>query len=69
MPRCLESLEGVANEVLVVDSFSSDATIELANRHGAKVAEVKAYVRDHQCNVELGIDKVLRIRVWRLRNT
>ena len=33
--RCLESLNGVADEVIVVDSYSSDATKEICKSHGA----------------------------------
>ena len=34
-----------------------------------KVLEVKSYMDDYQCNVEVAIDKVLGIKVWNLRNT
>lgn len=34
--RCLESLQGVADEVIVIDSFSTDKTEEIALKHGAK---------------------------------
>lgn len=35
--RCLRSLQGVCEEVLVVDSFSTDETREIAERMGARV--------------------------------
>jgi glycosyltransferase involved in cell wall biosynthesis len=35
--RCLESLAGVADEIIVVDSFSTDRTIELCEKYGARV--------------------------------
>lgn len=37
--ECLESLRGLDAEVLVVDSGSSDATPDIARRHGAVVVE------------------------------
>jgi len=36
LPRCLKSLEGVVDRVLVVDSFSNDETEEVARSHGAE---------------------------------
>jgi glycosyltransferase involved in cell wall biosynthesis len=35
--RCLRSLAGVADEVVVMDSFSTDATVAIAERFGARV--------------------------------
>ncbi|RYU84409.1 glycosyltransferase family 2 protein [Hymenobacter persicinus] len=35
--RCLTALAGVADEVLVVDSFSTDQTVEICRQHGARV--------------------------------
>ena len=34
--RCLQSLQGVVDEILVVDSFSTDATQEICERYHAK---------------------------------
>ncbi len=36
---CLASLQGVADEIVVVDTQSSDATISIAQRFGAKVSQ------------------------------
>lgn len=37
--RCLASLEGIADEIVVVDSLSTDATQEICRKHGARVYE------------------------------
>ena len=37
--RCLNSLIGVADEIIVVDSHSTDGTVEICRRYGAKVTE------------------------------
>jgi glycosyltransferase involved in cell wall biosynthesis len=38
LPRCLEALRGFA-EVFVIDSQSTDATVEVARNHGAQVVQ------------------------------
>jgi Glycosyl transferase family 2 len=38
LPRCLESLAGVG-EIYVIDSQSTDNTVEIAQSHGAKVVQ------------------------------
>ncbi len=35
--RCLESLYGICDEIIVVDTGSTDKTVEIAKAHGAKV--------------------------------
>lgn len=35
--RCIDSVQGLADEVIVVDSFSTDRTVDIATQKGAKV--------------------------------
>lgn len=35
--RCIRSVKGVADEIIVVDSFSDDNTVQLAEKEGARV--------------------------------
>lgn len=37
--RCLESLRGVADEIVVLDSHSEDRTAEIAREHGVKFSQ------------------------------
>ncbi len=37
--RCLASLKGIAEEVIVVDTFSTDQTVAIAESYGAKVVQ------------------------------
>ncbi len=39
LPECLESLAGIADEVVIYDTGSSDKTIEIARSYGATVVE------------------------------
>ena len=39
--RCIRSLKPVASRIYVVDSFSTDATVEIARREGAEVVQRK----------------------------
>lgn len=35
--RCLNSLQGIADEIIVVDSFSDDRTLEICRRYNCKI--------------------------------
>ena len=35
--RCLDSVKGIADEIIVVDEYSEDKTVEIAKRYGAKI--------------------------------
>src|SRR5262245_55788275 len=39
--RCIDSVKTVANEVIVLDSFSTDQTVAIARLHGAIVYQEK----------------------------
>ena len=36
LPDCLESLKGWCHDIHIVDSFSTDATLDIARRYGAQ---------------------------------
>lgn len=37
--QCIGSLQGIADEIIVVDSFSTDSTVEICRRLGCKVSQ------------------------------
>ena len=37
--RCLASVQGVADDIVVVDSFSTDATGRIVQEHGARFVQ------------------------------
>lgn len=39
LPRCIASLKGVVDEVVVADCFSTDTTLRIAQEYGAKVIQ------------------------------
>ena len=46
--RCISSLKGIAEEIIVVYSFSSDKTVEIAKSNGAIVFQNKFKGYSHQ---------------------
>jgi glycosyltransferase involved in cell wall biosynthesis len=52
--RCLVSLERVADEIVVVDSFSSDSTSEICARHGVRFIQNAFKGHIEQKNFALG---------------
>jgi glycosyltransferase involved in cell wall biosynthesis len=64
--RCLESLQNLKAEILVVDSFSTDRTIEIARNSGAQILQHKFLNHSTQFNWALeqlspNFDWVMRI--------
>jgi hypothetical protein len=55
LPRCLKSVDGLATEVVVIDSFSEDRTCEIARNAGAVVRcqEFLGYERQKQLALEM----------------
>src|SRR5579884_4304636 len=55
LPDCLESLKGWCRDIHIVDSFSTDATLDIARRYGAHIHQHKFEGHTLQ-------------RLWALRN-
>ena len=37
LESCLRSVEGLTDEIFIVDSYSTDKTLEIANKYGTKI--------------------------------
>jgi glycosyltransferase involved in cell wall biosynthesis len=66
LARCIASLDGVASEIVIADCFSTDATLEIARAHGARVIQREWVSHATQFNwaltqLDAGTDWVLRI--------
>jgi tetratricopeptide (TPR) repeat protein len=59
LPRCLASVKGIVDEIVVVDTGSTDRTREVATAHGAKLGEFTwcddfAAARNHALSLATG---------------
>ena len=57
LAECLESLQGLADEIVVVDTGSVDASVEIARAHGAEVLHTQ-WRDDFSAARNLGLDRV-----------
>jgi glycosyltransferase involved in cell wall biosynthesis len=63
--RCIRSLEGVATRVCIVDSFSTDKTVEIAERLGAKVLQNPW--KNYATQFQFGLDTFNITSDWTMR--
>ncbi len=54
LTRCLQSIKSIADEIVVVDSGSTDRTVEIAKKNGAKILTRKFDNYANQRNFALG---------------
>ena len=64
--RCLESLRGWSDDIVIVDSFSTDATLDIAREFGCRIAQNKFVNHAVQSNwalqtVDFKYDWILRL--------
>jgi len=65
LPRCLQSVQAIASEVYVVDSGSTDATREIAQRAGARF--LSHPFTNHAAQLNWALDNVPSETDWILR--
>lgn len=56
LARTLDSVQGLVNEIVIIDSYSTDKTVEIAKKYKAKIYTNKYIGEGTQRN--LGLDKV-----------
>ena len=64
IPRCIHSVKDLVDEILIVDSFSTDRTVEICNAYGCKVIshQFEGYGQQKQFGVEqAGNDWILSL--------
>src|SRR3989338_1001461 len=63
---CLESVRW-ADEIIVVDMFSSDRTIEIAKKYSAKI--IQSNEKNHEARTNIGIDNAVSDWILKLHAT
>ena len=64
--RCIKSLDGVCGDILVVDSFSTDATCSMAERLGARVVQHEFQNQAQQFNWAIDNCPIPSEWIWRV---
>ena len=64
--RCINSTKDIASEIFIVDSFSTDSTVKLAENLGAKVFQQK-WMNNHAKQFNWGLENLPIKTEWILR--
>jgi len=64
LPACLESVRDLADEVVIIDGSSTDKTVEIAKKYGARISIVKNLPNFH-INKQKAID--MAVKDWILQ--
>ena len=65
LERCLSRIAPWMSRVVVIDSFSTDATVEIAARHGAEVIQHK--FKNHADQFRFGLEAAAPTTEWVMR--
>ena len=65
LKRCINSIKDIATEIFIIDSFSSDETVELAQSLGANVYQNKW--KNHASQFNWGLENCLIKTKWVMR--
>ena len=64
--RCIDSIQDIADSIFVVDSFSSDKTVEIAEKNGAVVYQNK-WPNNHSKQVNWALENCDIRTKWVMR--
>lgn len=64
--RCIRSAKEICNEIFIIDSFSSDSTVKIAENLGAKVFQQK-WINNHAKQFNWGLENLPIKTDWVLR--
>ena len=63
--RCLESIKGFTDDIVIVDSFSTDSTLKICEAYGCRIVQNKFV--NHAVQFNWALDNVPLDRPWILR--
>ena len=64
--RCIESAKKISSDIVVIDSFSSDATVAIAEQKGARVLQ-NAWPGNQALQFNWALDQLPRTTQWIMR--
>ena len=64
--KCLASLDGIADEIVVVDSFSTDSTEEICKKYNARFIKHEFEGYRDQKNFAVGLQLTKIYYLWML---
>src|ERR1035437_9348584 len=65
LPGCLDSVKDLADEIIIVDGSSTDKTVEIAKKYGAKI-KITTNKPNFHINKQMGIDMATKDWVLQL---
>jgi glycosyltransferase involved in cell wall biosynthesis len=66
LARCLESIHRLTDDIYVVDSFSTDRTLEIAGKYGAKLLQ-RVWDNNHSNQVNWALEQLPLDTQWVMR--
>ena len=65
--RCLKNVSDIAKEIFIIDSFSTDKTLEIASRYANVVVLQNKWINNHAYQFNWGLDNAPITGKWVLR--
>ena len=66
LERCLANVSQLTSDIVVVDSFSTDQTIQIAQKFGARILQ-RAWENNHATQVNWALSQLPSTTEWVMR--